>query len=168
MSAEQIRDGFQHGKLDLALTTYPLIEPGIEWEQVLERSWCWSWDRSTLWLGTKRSALPSSKGVEIMCESLGGDLRTMVDRCCAKAGFHANVVLESDIGSAIGFHEGCAGQSPLCRPTAICKFTRPYSWPKSRPSSAHRRPPAGPGPNADHGGGREVGVYADGPGSGAV
>ena len=36
MSPEQIRDGFQHGKLDLALTTYPLIEPGIEWEQVLE------------------------------------------------------------------------------------------------------------------------------------
>ena len=40
MSPEQIRDGFQHGKLDLALTTYPLIEPGIEWEQVLEEEIC--------------------------------------------------------------------------------------------------------------------------------
>ena len=100
MSPEQIRDGFQHGKLDLALTTYPLIEPGIEWELVLVLG-----PEHPL-AGHKEISFAELKGVEIMCESLGGDLRTMVDRCCAKAGFHANVVLESDIGSAIGFHEG--------------------------------------------------------------
>ena len=106
MSPEQIRDGFQHGKLDLALTTYPLIEPGIEWEQVLEEELVLVLGPEHPLAGHKEISFAELKGVEIMCESLGGDLRTMVDRCCAKAGFHANVVLESDIGSAIGFHEG--------------------------------------------------------------
>lgn len=37
MSPDQIRDGFLHGKLDIALTTYPmLLESGVVWEQLAQ------------------------------------------------------------------------------------------------------------------------------------
>lgn len=107
MSPDQIRDGFLHGKLDIALTTYPmLLESGVVWEQLAQEELLLVAAGNGPYAGRKTISFPELNGVEIMCESLGGDLRTLVDRCCAKAGFHANVVLESNIGSAIGFHSG--------------------------------------------------------------
>lgn len=106
MSAEQIHDGFVHSKLDIALTTYPLIEPGIEWEQISEEEILMLVGDDSPFHQRDSVAFSELRGTEIMCESLGGDLRTLVDRCCEKAGFRANVVLESDIGSAVGFKKG--------------------------------------------------------------
>ena len=107
MSPDQIRDGFLHGKLDIALTTYPiLLESGVVWEQLAQEELLLVAAGDGSYAGRRTISFAELNGVEIMCESLGGDLRTLVDRCCAKAGFHANVVLESNIGSAIGFHSG--------------------------------------------------------------
>lgn len=106
MSADQIRDGFLHGKLDIALTTYPVLESGITWEKIDEEEILMLAAGDGPYAGRTTISFAELNGVEIMCESLGGDLRMLIDRCCAKAGFHANVVLESNIGSAIGFHSG--------------------------------------------------------------
>lgn len=108
MDHDQISGGFQNGKLDIALTTYPMREPGITWTQVLEEELLLIVSPSSPYAAREKEIIPFSdlKDTEIMCESLGGDLRTIVDRCCVKAGFHANVVLESDIGSELGFHKG--------------------------------------------------------------
>ena len=106
MSAEQIHDGFLHGKLDFALTTYPLIEPGIEWKQIAEEELVMQVGENSPFAQRKSVSFAELRNTEMMCESLGGDLRTLVDRCCEKAGFRANVVLESDIGSAVGFRNG--------------------------------------------------------------
>jgi DNA-binding transcriptional LysR family regulator len=106
MSPEQIRDGFLHGKLDIALTTFPMLESGMIWEELAQEELLLVAAGDGPFAGRKSISFAELNGVEIMCESLGGDMRTLVDRCCAKAGFHANVVLESNIGSAIGFHSG--------------------------------------------------------------
>lgn len=106
MSAEQIRDGFIHGKLDLALTTYPMIEPGVEWEQLSQEELIMLVGENSPFVGRKEVPFSELQNVEMMCESRGEELRNLVDRCCEKAGFQANVVLESNIGSAIGFKMG--------------------------------------------------------------
>lgn len=154
MSPEQIRDGFQHGKLDLALTTYPLIEPGIEWEQVLEEELVLVLGPEHPLAGHKEISFAELKGVEIMCESLGGDLRTMVDRVLCQGG----ISRQCSTGKRHRFRHwlprGAAPGSHLyAGPPLYANLPGHTVGQRAALPSAHRRPPAGPGPNADHGGG---------------
>lgn len=64
------------------------------------------------------------RGVEVMCENNGGDLRNAVNKCYEAAGVAPNIVLESTTGSVMGFKHGlnrAVSFAPIHRFMQMCQ-----------------------------------------------
>ena len=103
---EQIREGLLQKGLDFALTTMPPAGSGIDWIPVGEEEILLiAGDKSPLY-GETEVSFAQLKDVDIMCECLGGDLRSHVDRCFAEAKIRPKIMLESTAGASMGFSIG--------------------------------------------------------------
>ena len=105
MPHDQIREAFMRNALDFALTTYPLQEKGVEWEHIADEEILMLVGEDSPFYNRQTVAFTELKDVEMMCES-SGDLRDKLNACCQTAGFSPNIVMESTIGSMMGFSTG--------------------------------------------------------------
>ncbi len=102
---EKIQEGFMRGALDFALTTYPIQEKGIEWEPICSEEILMLCGDTSPFYGKKMVSFPQLQGTEIMCETQG-EIRSKIFSCCEMAGYSPNVMLESAVGSTMGFATG--------------------------------------------------------------
>lgn len=105
LSQNKIREGFMKHTLDFALTTYPIKEDGIEWLPLGTEEILLVCSQDSPFFGKKLISFPELAGAEIMCETTGA-LRDKIFSCCEVAGFRPNVMMESTVGSVIGFEPG--------------------------------------------------------------
>lgn len=105
LTHEEIRAAFLKNSLDFALTTYPIQEAGIEWIKIMDEEILMLVGPESQFFDRKSVSFSELKGVEMMSESRG-DLRDKLNSACLAAGFTPNVVLESTIGSIMGFNHG--------------------------------------------------------------
>lgn len=105
LTQKQIREGFMKNTLDFALTTYPIKEEGIEWVPLGNEEILMVCSQDSPFYGKKLVSFPELAGVEIMCETTGA-MRDKIFGCCEVAGFRPNVMMESTVGSVIGFEAG--------------------------------------------------------------
>ena len=105
LTQKQIREGFMKNTLDFALTTYPIKEDGIEWEPLGNEEILLVCSDQSPFYGRRMVSFPELAGVEMMCETKGA-MRDKIFSCCEVAGFRPNIMMESTIGSVVGFEAG--------------------------------------------------------------
>lgn len=124
LDQEHIREAFLRNALDFALTTYPVQEKGVEWERLGEEEIVMLVGSASPFFGRKSISFAELRGVEVMCENNGGDLRNAVNKCYEAAGIAPNIVLESTTGSVMGFKHGlnrAVSFAPIHRFMQMCQ-----------------------------------------------
>lgn len=124
LDREHIREAFLRNALDFALTTYPVQEKGVEWERLGEEEIVMLVGKASPFYDRKTISFAELRGVEVMCENNGGDLRNAVNKCYEAAGGAPNIVLESTTGSVMGFKHGlnrAVSFAPIHRFMQMCQ-----------------------------------------------
>lgn len=96
----QIREELVNGTLDFALTDAQLEDEQVEWHKLYDEEILLLVNENSPLAGRESVSFRELAGVPLMCESAGGSLRILIDRCFARAGVKPVFVLESSESSA--------------------------------------------------------------------
>lgn len=106
LTPKEIQTAFLENRLDFALTTSPIQGQWIEWQPIAEEEIIMLVGENSPFYDRKSVSVSELKGVEIMCENSGGELREKITSCFESVGFSPNIVFESNSGSVMGFTMG--------------------------------------------------------------